>query len=276
MQDKNEETFYLENNYYGSSEVKEIEIDGLNALVGKKESFALFIYQPMCVTSSNFESILNEFLKDKGISIYKIAFSNIKNIELGKKIKYYPSFIIFNKGKIIDFLEADKDEDVDFYTSKEGFERWFTKYVKLKENTVYNDNRNDNLEDNNSDTNNIDYNITLDNMKKEKGKVNIYFFWGNGCPHCEEQTEFLESIKDKYGDKFNLYKYEVWYNKENANIMNAFASAMDDKDSGVPFTVIGEETFRGFNNSSKEKFIKAIEKGSKNNFDVYFDLIKNN
>jgi len=35
---------------------------------------------------------------------------------------------------MIDFLQADKEEDIKFYTSKEEFEHWFTKYVKLKEN----------------------------------------------------------------------------------------------------------------------------------------------
>ena len=33
---------------------------------------------------------------------------------------------------MIDFLESNKDEDVNYYTSKEGFKKWFTKYVKLK------------------------------------------------------------------------------------------------------------------------------------------------
>lgn len=133
---KKEKTFYLEDNYYKLNNITEIKIDELNKLIDKKESFAVFIYQPMCLTSSSFERVLKDFLDDKQISVYKISFSNIKDTDLGKIIRFYPSFIIYNKGKIIDFLEANKDEDVKFYTSKEYFEEWFTKYVKLKNSFI--------------------------------------------------------------------------------------------------------------------------------------------
>lgn len=133
---KKEKTFYLEDNYYKLNNITEIKIDELNKLIDKKESFAVFIYQPMCLTSSSFERVLKDFLDDKQISVYKISFSNIKDTDLGKIIRFYPSFIIYNKGKIIDFLEANKDEDIKFYTSKEYFEEWFTKYVKLKNSFI--------------------------------------------------------------------------------------------------------------------------------------------
>lgn len=131
---KSTSPFYLENNYYGKNNMTEIKMDELNHLIDKKESFAIFIYQPMCVISSDFEKILLDFLEDNKISIYKIAFSNIKRTSIGKLIKHYPSFIIYSNGKMIDFLEADKDEDVEYYSSKDGFERWFTKYVNLRNN----------------------------------------------------------------------------------------------------------------------------------------------
>lgn len=127
-------TFYLEENYYSSNEMTEINIDELNDLTKKKESFAVFLYQPSCIASTNFENVLNEFIEKNKISIYKLTFSSIKNTDIGKKIKYYPSFIIYNKGKMVDFLESDKDEDVEYYTSSEGFTKWFTNYVKLKDN----------------------------------------------------------------------------------------------------------------------------------------------
>ncbi len=129
---KNKKPFYLEDNYYGVNSMTEINIDELNKLIDNKKSFAVFIYQPLCITSSDFESILSDFLIDAQISIYKIAFSDIKETNIGKSVKHYPSFIIYNKGKIVDFLEADKDEDVEYYLSKDGFTSWFKRHVKLK------------------------------------------------------------------------------------------------------------------------------------------------
>lgn len=214
---KSEKKFYLEDSYYETNNMTEIKIDELNQLIDDKKSFAVFIYQPMCVTSSDFENILSEYLEENHISIYKIAFSNIKNTDIGKSVKYYPSFIIYNKGRMIDFLEANKDEDVDFYTSKEGFEKWFTSYIKIRNNSSSNSNHSNDLTPI-VDENNFPKDIDLANIVKEDNKVNIYFFWGKGCPHCEQEHEFFENIKEKYGDYYNLYTFETWYNEENAKL----------------------------------------------------------
>lgn len=273
LTNKGEKTFYMEDKYYGTNNMTEIKIDELNKLIDKKESFAVFIYQPMCVTSSDFESVLSDFLKDNQISIYKIAFSNIKNTDIGKVVKYYPSFIIYNKGKIIDFLEADKDEDVKYYSSKDGFKSWFTRYVKLKNNSSYNSNDSNNAP-NISEENHLLKEVNLENVVKEDNKVNIYFFWGNGCPHCAEEFEFFESIKDKYGDYYNLYTFETWHNEENSKLIYTFGESMGDKITGIPYTIIGDKSFTGFEERYKNDFISAIEKQHKNSYDVYFDKIK--
>ena len=52
-----------------------------------------------------------------------------------------------------------------------------------------------------------------------KGKVTLYFFHGDGCPHCAEEEEFLSDIEDKYKDTLEISPYEVWYNFENQRLM---------------------------------------------------------
>ncbi len=281
---KKVEKFYLEEQYYGNNTTTEIEFDELKKLIDNKKSFGIFIYQPMCVTSSNFESVLKDFQKDYQISFYKIAFSKVKNTKELKFLNYYPSFIIYKEGKKIDFLESDKDEDVKYYESKDGFKNWFTTYVNLKENDYKKqdnntnitpeDNKNNNQNVDNKENNNTTLNkIKLDNVVRDNNKVNIYFFWGQGCPHCEEETKFFNSIEKKYGEYYNLYKFEVWYNEENAKLLNAFATSMGDEANGVPYTIIGNNTYKGFDNSSKRKFKKAIKEQHNNSFDVYFDKL---
>lgn len=269
---KTESRFYLEGEYYGSNTMMETSVDELNNLINKRESFVVFVYQPMCSASLNFEEVLSDFFKDHPISIYKIAFSNIKDTSISKNIKYYPSFIIYNQGKVVDFLEADKDEDVEFYTSKKGFEKWFTNYVLLKD-LPFHENQ---VSDNKStiEENTILKNINLKDVIKEEDKVNIYFFWGDGCPHCEEEFRFFESINEKYGDYYNLYTFETWYNEENAKLIHIFASSMGDHLKGVPYTIIGSKSFKGFSEKQKDEFISAIESQHKNSYDVYIDKIK--
>ena len=116
-------------------------------------------------------------------------------------------------------------------------------------------------------------NIKLDNITKKDGKVNIYLFWGDGCPHCKEEKLFLKSIENEYGNLFNVYEFEVWHNEENEKIMKEFGKAMDDNLTGVPYTIIGKESIKGFNGSKKEQILDAIINESKNNYDVYFDKI---
>lgn len=114
--------------------------------------------------------------------------------------------------------------------------------------------------------------------KKEETKitcvneVNIHLFWGNGCPHCEEAIEFLDSIEEEYGHCFNLEKHEVWYDEENRELMQKVGAYFGKEVSGVPFIVIGEETFSGYSSKLSEDILKAIETSA--NDEEYVDVIE--
>lgn len=257
--------FSLDEKYYKEASLNEIQYKELNKLIDNKESFGVFIYQPLCETSSGFESVLNNFIKQYQMSFYKVAYSDIKNIDLGKKIKYYPSFIIYKEGEIVDYLEADKDEDTNIYKNIEDFKSWLSSYVTLPNITnSYEENENTNLKD---------FNITVevDDISYDENKVNIYLFWGDGCPHCENAKSFFESIEEEYGKYFKLNKFEVWYDKDNKEIMNQFASAMGEEVKGVPYIIIGNKTYKGFSSSYKESIVGSITSQYKNSYDVYFN-----
>lgn len=270
-----EEKFYLEDKYYGNGDFTEIEASDLEKLIDKNESFALFVYQPACITSADFEQILKDFSDSNNIEIYKIAFSDIKDTSLSKYIKYYPSFTIFNKGNMVSYLDANSDSDLKYYENKDDFEKWFTSFVLLKDvdNSVSNENNVAEESKENSEVETLKE-IDLENVTYDENKVNIYFFWGSTCPHCKEEFAFFDEIKEEYGDYYNLYSYEVWENPDNAEIMNKFADALNEEAKGVPYTVIGDVSFTGFGESSKEKFIETIKNKHQNSSDVYFDKIK--
>lgn len=267
--------FYLEDKYYTDGSFIDIETDKLNDLINNKESFALFIYQPACVTSSDFEQTLHDFITNNNIKVYKIAFSNIKETTLSKSIKYYPSFVIFNKGKMVDYLDAESDNDLKYYESKDEFQNWFTSYVLLKKVNKNNISKEKKEKENEQTTEANTKEISLDNIKRDENKVNIYFFWGSTCPHCKEEFAFFEKLEKEYGKYYNLYTYEVWENEKNAEIMNTFAAVLNEEAKGVPYTIIGDKSFTGFNDDSKENFIETIKSKYQNSEDVYFDKVKN-
>ncbi|OGY41070.1 MAG: hypothetical protein A2Y82_01520 [Candidatus Buchananbacteria bacterium RBG_13_36_9] len=78
-----------------------------------------------------------------------------------------------------------------------------------------------------------------------KDPVNIYFFWGEGCPHCEQEKIFLKQIAQKY-PQIKVFDFEIWKNSQNRNLMIEFGKKLNATVSGVPFTVIGEKYVVGW------------------------------
>lgn len=124
--------FNLEKKYYGNNTFIELSTETYEEIIDNKESFVIFIYQPMCVTSNNFESVINEFMKKNNISIYKMKYSFMLETNLKDYINYYPSFAIIKNGKLVDHLDANSNEDINMFKNLNDFTNWFEKYV-LKE-----------------------------------------------------------------------------------------------------------------------------------------------
>lgn len=90
-------------------------------------------------------------------------------------------------------------------------------------------------------------------------KITIYFFHGDGCPHCADEQTFLSELENKYLDKINIVKYEVWYNDSNDSLYNNVKKYLNSSARGVPFTVVGEKYFSGYNSSVGTNIQNAIE-----------------
>ncbi len=97
------------------------------------------------------------------------------------------------------------------------------------------------------------------NFVKAEG-VNLYFFWGDGCPHCAQEEIFLEEMKIKYPE-LKVYDFEVWYNRENVKKMQEVAKILNASVNGVPLTIIGDKYFVGFGEGVTDRQIenKIIE-----------------
>ncbi len=75
--------------------------------------------------------------------------------------------------------------------------------------------------------------------------VDVYMFWGDGCPHCAQEYSFLKDVLPKYGPVL-LHRFEVYHHPENLELLNTVASKLNMNASGVPFLVIGDQAFVGF------------------------------
>ena len=125
------QSFRLEDEAYGTAQITEITADQLNQLIAEQKSFAVVVYQSMCSVSANFEALMQEFVTAENLSLYKIKFSALEETPLGESVKFYPSLAIYHAGELVDFLEANQDEDTEYYKDQAALRRWFTTYVEL-------------------------------------------------------------------------------------------------------------------------------------------------
>lgn len=88
-------------------------------------------------------------------------------------------------------------------------------------------------------------------------EITLYFFHGDGCPHCAEEEKFLEKIKDEY-KSLKIESYEVWYDDDNAELLNKVADVYDTNGNSVPTTVIGNSVFVGYGDTTAYRIKKAI------------------
>ena len=89
-------------------------------------------------------------------------------------------------------------------------------------------------------------------IKLSKDKLNIYIFWGDGCPHCKHLAEFLGEKQSEIGDKISLYTFEVWKDKNNLAFLKSFGKFLSENPKGVPYIIIGNKTYSGFSETDEE------------------------
>ena len=95
--------------------------------------------------------------------------------------------------------------------------------------------------------------------KEESKEVKVYFFRGEGCPHCQEAEEWFKSIEEEYGSYFEVVDYETWNDADNAELMQKVADKRGETAEGVPYIIIGNKSWNGFTESYEEEMIDQIK-----------------
>ena len=96
--------------------------------------------------------------------------------------------------------------------------------------------------------------------------LNIYLFYGDGCPHCAEEEEWFKTYLDK-NKNIKIHRYEVWYNKDNQEKYSKVHEILNDKSNGIPYLIIGETVISGFDKElTPERIKNAVEYYSNINY----------
>jgi glutaredoxin len=87
---------------------------------------------------------------------------------------------------------------------------------------------------------------SADTLPETGEAVTIYFFWGDGCPHCAQAKPFLEDLSRQY-PQVKVQAYEVYYVQENRALLAQMAAAFGFEARAVPTIFIGERYWQGYN-----------------------------
>ena len=119
-------------------------------------------------------------------------------------------------------------------------------------------------------------NADLSNYAESEDKINVYIFAGQSCWHCLDEISWLASNISKYEKYANIYVYEVWNNENNSQLMKDVGTKLNKNVSGVPFTVIGDKYFSGFNEDIGNSIVNLIKDtyNAKDKKDIVNEIIK--
>lgn len=73
----------------------------------------------------------------------------------------------------------------------------------------------------------------------------LYLFWGDGCPHCEKEKEFLKELQQRY-PQLDMRWFETWNHRELQDFAQAIRRAYAIERASVPLTILGNWTIIGF------------------------------
>ena len=89
------------------------------------------------------------------------------------------------------------------------------------------------------------------------GRVTLYYFYGEGCPHCQKAKPFLEQLKVKYPG-LTIKSWEVMEHRENIPILMEMGEKRNFKPTGVPVFIIGDRVISGFGRGTGAEIENAV------------------
>ncbi|MBN1168471.1 hypothetical protein JXA63_01120 [Candidatus Woesebacteria bacterium] len=97
--------------------------------------------------------------------------------------------------------------------------------------------------------------IVIKPTNAQEKHVNVYLFWGDGCPHCAKEKEFLQAL-DESNPEVNVYYFEIYYSSENRKYLQEVQKTLGTDSNGVPYSVVGDQSFVGFSPTITTEEIK--------------------
>lgn len=89
--------------------------------------------------------------------------------------------------------------------------------------------------------------LTLTLAHAQAHDVDLYFFYGDGCPYCDAQKTFLLELQEAVPSLI-VHAFEVYNDAGNQRLLSSLAQNHGRDIRGVPATFIGQNVLIGFDN----------------------------
>jgi thiol-disulfide isomerase/thioredoxin len=100
------------------------------------------------------------------------------------------------------------------------------------------------------------------NFASAQEKVEVYFFYSSTCPHCAQESAFLNELEDEYPE-VEIKRFEVIYSSENQELLKSFYKKYEvpkTLQGLVPATFMPEKYFVGFNEGIAAEIENCLER----------------
>ena len=111
--------------------------------------------------------------------------------------------------------------------------------------------------------------LLIPNSVYALNEVNVYFFHSSSCNICEQERIFLKALQQDRYPNIRIFDYEI-SDPDYYNLMLQAKALFNEKGEGVPFTVIADTPYYGFNQGIKGAFQRTIYKASVNKYENKF------
>ena len=120
---------HLSKEYYGGHDFITIEGEDIDKLSNK--TYLLYIHYDYCIFTVPTDTVIQKVMDKYNVSVLKLHFDKFAKTYLHDEVKYAPSVLIIKNGKILDYLDAESDEDLPIYQDSNKMAEWISEYVSL-------------------------------------------------------------------------------------------------------------------------------------------------
>ena len=125
-----QDKFYLDSEHYGKAAITDIDSNRLKELETNGNKMLVFVYLPGCSSCAEFKTVLTDFTTQYNLGVYSISIRDVKGT-MAEDIEYAPSLMVYNEGKVVDYLDSASDEDLPYFKSADKLKEWLDQYIYL-------------------------------------------------------------------------------------------------------------------------------------------------